>query len=155
MRSIAVTLGALGLALAGVAVTSFAPAQQDEFLPAEKAYFYEVGVQGDRVLVSWIAMPGYYLYRKRLGLESATPQVKLGQADFPQGETHHDEYFGDQEIYRGTATIAVPFEVTGPPPAKFTLKLKWQGCADAGLCYPPTTWTTTVSLPDKERRGMQ
>ncbi len=122
-------------------------ARDTDFLPAEKAYQYEVSAKDNRLMVSWIITPGYYLARSRMGFESATPGVTLGKAVFPQGEMHRDEYFGDGEIYRGTATFEVPYRVNGAAPAEITLKLKWQGCADAGLCYPPTTWKTQVKLP--------
>ncbi len=64
----------------------------------------------------------------------------------PKGENHHDEYFGDQEVYRQSvdATFSVP-----PSDAKTVeVKVTYQGCADAGLCYPPETKTLSISLED-------
>lgn len=118
----------------------------DDFLPPEQAFKYQLSTKGDQLLVRWTITPGYYLYRKRLGFESATPGVTFGTAQFPQGLQHTDEYFGAQEIYRDSALIKVPFTVGGVRPAQLALKLKWQGCADAGLCYPPSTWDAIVSL---------
>ena len=64
----------------------------------------------------------------------------------PKGENHYDEYFGEQEVFRQSvdATFSVP-----PSDAKSVeVKVTYQGCADAGLCYPPMTKTLTVSLED-------
>jgi thiol:disulfide interchange protein DsbD len=134
------------IALLG-AVLGFVTARADDFLPPEQAFKYAVNASAQELQVTWTITPGYYLYLKRLGFESATPAVTLGSPRYPKGLPHKDEYFGEQEIYRNTATIPVPFTVSGARPERFVLKLKWQGCADAGLCYPPTTWETNVSLP--------
>src|SRR6185436_18728697 len=73
--------------------------------------------------------------------------VQLGTPAWPKGEDHTDEYFGTQEIYRKAMEVAVPFTVTGDRPSKLALDLKLQGCADAGLCFPPQTWKTEVIVP--------
>ncbi len=115
----------------------------EEFLPPQAAYKYTAKVaQGDLVVKFEIA-PGYYLYKGRLGFESATPGVTIRPPDLPVGEDHEDEYFGKQVIYRGAMTVAARLQFDGPP-RPFDLTLKLQGCADAGLCYPPQRWTTRV-----------
>jgi len=124
----------------------------DDFLPPTEAYKYDARVVGDQLVVRYAVHEGYYLYRDKLAFESATPGVTLDTPEFPVGIDHEDDYFGRQVIYRGTVTI--PMTVTyGAGPAPFELKLKWQGCADAGLCYPPTTWTTTVAAPAAATAG--
>jgi thiol:disulfide interchange protein DsbD len=120
---------------------------KDDFLPPEQAYQYSARVAGDQLIVSWRIEPGYYLYKKKLGIASAASTVQLGEPAWPKGENHHDDYFGDQEIYRGTVDIGVPITVPGVRPATLPVELKLQGCADAGLCYPPLTWKTDVALP--------
>jgi len=118
----------------------------DDFLPIKQAYKPSATMAGLELEVSYEIAPGYYLYQKRLAFESATPGVTLGSPSFPRGEDHEDEYFGNQVIYRHNVTV--PMRVTYAGPARdFDVKLKLQGCADAGLCYPPTTWTTHVTAP--------
>lgn len=119
---------------------------KDDFLPPEKAYRYSTKVEGDRLIVTWKIEKGYYLYKKKLGIASSMSSVQLGTPEWPKGESHKDEYFGEQEIYRGTVDIPVPIIVSGPRPAKLAVELKLQGCADAGLCYPPLTWKTEANL---------
>jgi thiol:disulfide interchange protein DsbD len=136
---------ALAIALlAPLALTSARAA--DDFLPPTEAYKYEARVTGDQLIVRYTVHEGYYLYRDKLSFESATPGVTLGAPAFPVGLDHEDDYFGRQVIYRGTVTIPMTVSYAAGP-APLELKLKWQGCADAGLCYPPTTWTTSVAAP--------
>jgi thioredoxin:protein disulfide reductase len=126
------------------------PAQlwaKDDFLPPEQAYRYSTRVQGDQLIVTWNIEPGYYLYKKRLGIASAMSTVQLGEPRWPKGESHTDEYFGAQEIYRGTVEVPAAITVHGGRPSKLAVELKLQGCADAGLCYPPLKWKTEVALP--------
>src|SRR5690606_12095328 len=74
-----------------------------------------------------------------------------GEPAWPRGEDHEDEFFGRQEIYRGSIDVPVPVLATGTRPRILPIELKLQGCADAGLCYPPMRWKTKVTLPSAER----
>ena len=121
--------------------------QQNEFLPPERAYRYTTRVEGERLIVTWRIEPGYYLYKSKMGIASDSPQVRLGDPAWPKGEEHSDEYFGTQEIYRGTVQVPVPIQAQDARPSTLALQLKLQGCADAGLCYPPLRWKTDVGLP--------
>jgi thiol:disulfide interchange protein DsbD len=144
LRITALTLASLYLGLA--------QAEGDDFLPPEQAFQYAAHANAGAIVVDYNIHEGYYLYRKRMGFATTTPGVSLGTAEFPAGQNHHDDYFGDQEIYRGAATIRVPFTASGPVTA-IDLVLKLQGCADAGLCYPPQNWTTQVTLPASAANG--
>jgi thiol:disulfide interchange protein DsbD len=124
---------------------------KDEFLPIEQAFSYLASSDGRCVTVQWNVAPGYYLYKSRMGLESGTPGVTLGAARYPKGETHEDEYFGAQEIFRDDFTITAPIVLGPNAPDQLTVKLKLQGCADQGLCYPPTVWTKKIDLPRPQK----
>jgi thiol:disulfide interchange protein DsbD len=125
----------------------------DEFLPPEQAFRYSVESDGTRVVVRWDVEPGYYLYRKRMGVATSSTDATLGEPVYPRGEIHTDEYFGEQEIFRGKFDVVVPLaRVAGHAASAgasfdLPLALKLQGCADAGLCYPPTTWDASVTVP--------
>jgi thiol:disulfide interchange protein DsbD len=130
-----------------LALLGFSAAQAaDEFLPATEAFQYETRASETGLTVQYRVHPGYYLYRDRLAFDTTTPGVTLGPPQFPDGEDHEDEYFGRQVIYRDTVDVPVPVRFDGAP-RDFELRLKLQGCADAGLCYPPLTWTTSVAAP--------
>lgn len=111
--------------------------KQETFLPVDQAFSLRVERPASGgVVLRWDIAPGYYLYQERLrfgGLAAGNePQL-------PPGEPYHDEYFGDSQVYRNS------LEVTLAEPGLATLELGWQGCADAGLCYPPQTRTVDLS----------
>lgn len=137
--------GALALACA-LLVSAVAIAKGD-FLPPQQAYKYSVRAADDQIVVTWTIEPGYYLYKNKMSVASALSSVQLGEPKWPRGEDHEDDYFGRQEIYRGAVEIPVPVIAATTRPPKLPIELKLQGCADAGLCYPPLTWKTEVSLP--------
>jgi thiol:disulfide interchange protein len=90
----------------------------------------------DALTVSWDIAPGYYLYRKRLRFEAVTPQgAKLEAAQLPKGEMVDDAHEGHAEIYRGALQAALHWRKHAPPPQQ--LRVSYQGCAEAGVCYPP------------------
>jgi thiol:disulfide interchange protein DsbD len=134
------------LGLATLLAGSHALAIGDEdFLPPEQAFKYTVSADEKNVTVEWQATQGYYLYKKRLGLSAASPGVTVGESVYPKGEIHKDDYFGEQEVFRGAFKVTAP--LTGAKPGDtVALKLKWQGCADAGLCYPPSVWDASVKV---------
>jgi thioredoxin:protein disulfide reductase len=118
---------------------------EDDFLPPDQAFRYTTSSDGREIVVRWTVQPGYYLYLKRMGLESADAGVTVGTPVYPKGELHNDEFFGEQIVFRGDFEVRAP--VTLPAgTSRFNLDLKLQGCADAGLCYPPTTWQTSVDV---------
>ncbi len=133
-------------ALLAVGLAVPAVAQDEEPLRPEDAYRYVVSDTGDALEIDWAVEAGYYLYKNKLGFESATDGIVLGQPVLPRGLDHEDEFFGKQEIYRDNFYVTVPYTVSGERPETLELKVKSQGCADMGLCYPPQTWPETVKL---------
>jgi thiol:disulfide interchange protein DsbD len=120
---------------------------EDQFLPVDQAFVFTAIADGsDRVLLDWQVAPGYYLYRHRTSAKTATPGFALGEIAMPAGKKKNDEFFGDVEVYYGILTATVP--VTRPAGASaFEIEVTYQGCADAGLCYPPVTKTVAIELP--------
>ncbi|MCC5793949.1 MAG: protein-disulfide reductase DsbD [Chromatiales bacterium] len=120
---------------------------QPEVLRPEAAFRFTAEPAGDAVLLRWTIEPEHYMYRDRMGLESRSPSVRLGEPELSPGIPYEDEWFGKMEIYRDTAQVRVP--VLERPDGSFRLELTVlsQGCADIGLCYPPQRWDTSVSMP--------
>jgi thioredoxin:protein disulfide reductase len=123
-------------------------AAADEFLPPEEAFRYRLDSDGEQLRIHWTIAPGYYLYKSRMGVASSLSSVQLGPPSYPRGEMHTDDYFGEQEIFRDGLTITAPIITHSGAARLLAVELKWQGCADAGLCYPPTVWNAQVELPD-------
>ena len=120
-----------------------AAAAEDQFLEPEKAFRFSARAADDRhVEVLFQITPGYYMYRERFSVSAA--QATLGAVGLPPGKVKYDETFQkDVETYRGELRVRVPVDKA---PASFVLNVVSQGCADAGLCYPPMTSAATVSL---------
>jgi thiol:disulfide interchange protein DsbD len=124
------------------------PASGDEFLDPDVAFRLAVTPEGpDGVRLRWFIAPHYYLYRDRIKLATTTPGVTLGKADFPPGITKTDEYFGEQVIYHDELLAHVPLAHAAGGVQPLALAVTYQGCAEAGLCYPPTTKTFNINLP--------
>ena len=107
---------------------------------------YTTRADAERVYVSFAVLDGYYLYRTRFGFGSKTDGVSIGAAAFPKGEIHSDEYFGEQEIYRGKFEVAIPYRRTGNA-TQARSAAEAAGLRDGGLCYLPQDWTAAVALP--------
>ena len=139
-------IGAFALLLS-IALPAAAAIDEDELLPVDQAYVLSAEAAGaDAVSVRWKIADGYYLYRHRISLEATGPAgVRSGAMQLPKGKPHEDEFFGKTEIYRSQLAATLP-RIVGSG-GQVTLKIKYQGCADAGLCYPPQTRTLSVSLP--------
>ncbi|WP_419761639.1 protein-disulfide reductase DsbD [Achromobacter pulmonis] len=126
------------LAMAMLWLAWNAPARAEaEFLEPEKAFvFSAVMVAPDTVELRFRVAPGYYMYRERFGISiSPLGAATLGEPVYPKGDVKYDPTFEkDMEVYHQDVAIRVPVTPGGQP---FTLTLTGQGCADAGLCYPP------------------
>ena len=100
----------------------------------------------DRIELRWKIAPGYYLYRHRTKVDVLGTGFQAGALQIPDGKKHHDEFFGDVETYRGELKVTLPGKAAAGTDA-LALRVKYQGCADVGVCYPPQTRTLTVRLP--------
>ena len=137
------TAGATGIdALLGPAKSN-----ADDFLPPDQAFRFDALAEGpDQVRLNWEIADGYYLYRARIKVKSASTSAQLGTPQFPPGQVKTDEYFGKQEVYHHELVATVPIARASAGALDLPLEVTYQGCADAGLCYPPQTKTLTVRL---------
>ena len=119
----------------------------DEFLLPDQAFVISAqSSDGKSVRFNWDIADGYYLYQSKFRFLSDTPDVEFGNVVLPDGMTKNDPIFGEVQIYRDQVTIEVPLTATPPGAEILTLKARSQGCADAGICYPPHTQTVLVAL---------
>jgi thiol:disulfide interchange protein DsbD len=120
----------------------------DEFLPPDEAFRFDAIPDGpDHVRLIWQIADGYYLYRTRVKAATTSDKAQLGALEMPTGETKSDEYFGKQEIYHHELVAGVPVARASAAELALPLQVTYQGCATAGLCYPPITKEVMVSLP--------
>jgi thiol:disulfide interchange protein DsbD len=102
--------------------------------------------RADEIRLSWQTADGYYLYRDKISVRSGDPSVTLGTPRLPEGTPKSDEFFGATTVYYGPTDVVIP--VSRPPDlSRFEVAVTFQGCADAGLCYPPTIRTLAFDPP--------
>jgi thioredoxin:protein disulfide reductase len=118
-----------------------------DLLPAEQAFRFSARALDERTLEARFAIAdGYYLYRDKLQFAVMPEGASLGSADLPRGKIKTDEFFGKVETYRGTVVVKLP--LTGATAGQsVVLTADSQGCADVGVCYPPTRQKVSLALP--------
>jgi len=139
---------ALGVIAAAAQAAGFdLPAAEPKLLPPEQAFHFSArALDASTLEARFDVADGYYLYRDKLHfvLEKAPPS--LGSAMLPTAQRKHDPFFGDVEIYRGAVTIKLPIAGAAPRDA-LVLVADSQGCADVGVCYPPTRQQVRLVVP--------
>jgi thiol:disulfide interchange protein DsbD len=121
-----------------------APAQ--ELLdPALAFKFSAQALDAGTLEVRYQIAKGYYMYRDKFKFAVEPGSVKLGEAQFPKGDVHNDEFFGKVETYRKEVRIRLPF--AGDAAAtRLNLSVTSQGCADVGVCYVPQVQTAQIAI---------
>ena len=126
-----------------------------EFLDPDVAYQLRTEAEGaDTIVAHWQIADGYYLYRARFRFILAEgSDVVLGSPVLPAGKIKVDEYFGKMEVYYHEVLARVPVERSAGGATTIALDVVYQGCADAGLCYPPITKRVNLNLPVSHQTG--
>lgn len=111
---------------------------QQTFLPVDQAFVFDFDQQGSTLFVGWDIAPDYYLYKKKIEIIAKGANIKVGNAG--TGEIIEDEFFGKTEVFfNSVSVISKLSNVTEGA----VVKVRYQGCAKAGLCYPPEV----ISIP--------
>ncbi|TWI10337.1 protein-disulfide reductase DsbD domain-containing protein [Aerolutibacter ruishenii] len=127
---------------------SAAAATPDQLPPVDEVFVLSAqAADAGRISVQWKIADGYYLYRHRTAVQ-ADAGFSAGALQLPKGKAYRDEFFGDVETYRGSLLATLPGTANAD---RTTLTIKYQGCADVGICYPPQTRRITVALPAAQK----
>ena len=141
---------ASGLATLGSLNKSLGLPEQEEFLKADQAFAFSAEViDGNTILAHWDIADDYYLYRDKFkfSVEDGAG-VTLGNVLYPPiSKVIDDEVFGEMPVYYGEAAIKIELNRAVTSPVDMVLRANYQGCADAGFCYPPESQTMGLSLP--------
>jgi thiol:disulfide interchange protein DsbD len=116
-----------------------ADTNENDFLPPDVAFQVGSRIDGNLIRVRWVIADGYYLYRKRMEVIAESPDLMLSKPSFPQGKMKTDPYLGTQEIFTQQVEGTVVFARSDFGAHPLQIKVTYQGCAEAGLCYPPIT----------------
>ncbi len=113
---------------------------RSNFVPADQAFAFDFQQSQHEINLTWQIKEGYYLYRKQIKLSAA--DAAFLEPSLPSGEWHDDEFYGKSEIYRQQLTVPVTLTQAAKGA---TLTVTWQGCAEAGFCYPPESKVVPLS----------
>ena len=114
-----------------------------DLLGPEEAFRISVQlIEPGLIEVRYRIAEGYYLYRDKFSFGMQPGPERLQRPKLPRGVVHQDEFFGTVETYRGEIVLRLPLST--PLRAGATLKAVSQGCADAGICYPPQTHSVDI-----------
>ncbi|HET8943110.1 MAG TPA: protein-disulfide reductase DsbD [Rudaea sp.] len=140
----------LALLFASLGIVGIAHADdQDNLLPVEQAFQVSAkAIDRTSVGLDFKIAPDYYLYRGRIKTKAADANTTLGELKLPFGESKHDEFLGDVEVYHHdfTATQGV---TAAAGSNEVALQLSYQGChqVDPKICFPPQKTVLHVALP--------
>ncbi|HDL7427346.1 TPA: protein-disulfide reductase DsbD [Yersinia enterocolitica] len=113
---------------------------QSRFIPVDQAFAFDFRQQGDQLALSWQIHPDYYLYRQQIKI--VPNNATLGAFTLPEGIAHHDEFYGEVAIFKQQLTLKIPITQAGE---QASVSVTYQGCAEAGFCYPPETRVVPLS----------
>ncbi len=114
---------------------------QHSFLPVDQAFVFDFDQQGSTLFVGWDIAPDYYLYKKKIEVIAKGANIQVG--DSGSGEIIEDEFFGKTEVFFNTASVVSKLSnITEGA----VVKVRYQGCAKAGLCYPPEVISIPLSV---------
>lgn len=133
-------LASLWLPLSGLAQNALSTytQQQTQFLPVDEAYRLTLVADSDQqLMLQWLIAPEYYLYHHAFKAQASDVNGNISiDLAIPDGLAKTDEFFGDVEVYYDAVEAMVTL---GKTTELAQIKVTYQGCADAGLCYPPET----------------
>lgn len=117
-----------------------------EFLSVDEAFKPELNVYDKQLSIDWHIADGYYLYRPQIEVKIAPDQgLSAGHLTLPPGQEKQDQYLGLTRVFTQQVSAQLPLNGS-PTQDQLAVTLRYQGCAEAGLCYPPRTRTFNVDL---------
>lgn len=142
-------------ALAGVSsanVNALLGSDTQQFLPVEEAFQLEAEIVNNTLLLHFLVTPEHYLYKDRFSFSNHESSTLLGEPLFPEGKQKYDINFEqNMEVFPENVTVRIPVKSTESEPQ---FQIRFQGCADAGLCYPPQTLNISARNPNVTSAGL-
>ncbi len=112
---------------------------ETDFLPPDVAFRAGARLDGGTLRVRWVIADGYYLYRAKMSVAAESPDLVVSGITLPPGTVKTDPYLGTQEIYTQQVEGTVSYRRLDYGAHPLQITVTYQGCAEAGLCYPPIT----------------
>jgi len=120
-------------------------ADESDLLPVDQAFAVSTDGSTQAALkIRFAIADGYYLYRHRFAVAAVDKSQSLPALSIPDGTKKVDEFFGAVETYR--QSVELNQALTGVTADSIDIELRFQGCADIGICYPPQKRQLTIAL---------
>lgn len=149
-------LGIIATWLLATFASSASAVNEADLLPVDQAFVLSTSANArDSVQVQFQIADGYYLYRHRLAIAVVGGTPALAPFHAPDGAKKHDEFFGDVETYHHALDVTQPLPVLPADQNTVRLEIRYQGCADVGVCYPPQKREVLLELPADANPGAQ
>ena len=121
-----------------------------DFLPPEKAFRVEATwlENSNQVELEFLPTKGYYIYQESLKFQAGTQADKLSniRPSLPSGVVKFDETFQKKlQVYKEPFLVFLDVKPADGKPIHAAVTL--QGCAEAGICYPPMTLKFLLAGP--------
>jgi thiol:disulfide interchange protein len=124
-----------------------AAVNEEDLLPVDEAFELSAKETALRTVeFSWKIAPGYYLYRHPMRVSSADSAFKTNTLQLPEGKEKTDPFFGKVQTYR-EKVVATQTGAIASGVKELSFEVKYQGCADIGVCYPPQKRIVRVAMP--------
>jgi thiol:disulfide interchange protein DsbD len=127
---------------------------ETDFLPPDVAFRVGARIDGNLLRVRWVIADGYYLYRQKISVAAESPDLVLGEVNLARGTAKTDPFLGINEVFTQQVEATVPYRRLDFGAHPMQIKVTYQGCAEAGLCYPaiskvlnPTGSASLVQTP--------
>ena len=113
--------------------------KKNDFLSVDKAFKFKIYSFKDlkQLDIQFNIAPGYYLYKSKINV-IIDPILDFDLIK-DKGKIKEDEFFGKQEVFYGATTLKIIPKVELSK--NYKVILKYQGCSEKGLCYPPVSKT--------------
>lgn len=138
-----VMLSLLGLAGPGAVAKPWwmrgIDSNETDFLPPDVAFRAGARIDGSVLRVRWVIADGYYLYREKISVAAESPDLVISGISLPRGVVKTDPYLGTQEIFTQEVEGTMAYRRLDYGAHPLQIKVTYQGCAEAGLCYLPIT----------------
>ena len=121
--------------------------EEPEFLHPDEAFRLSVAADGQgRALARFEIAEGYYLYRDKISFEAPGDTVSY---TLPEGREKEDPLFGRVQVYHLEALVPL----AGLAGTSAVITARYQGCAEAGVCYPMQTKMLPVAWDGQPAGG--
>ena len=140
----------VGTAATGSLLSAFGNKPSELDIPDPEDAFMLSGsaLSPEELVVRFDILSCCYLYQERMSVKALDENVVLGTPSFTEGKVYEDAFFGKTIVHRNNVKISVPVVDKPVESGSISLLVGYQGCSDAGVCYPPQEKTLIVGLGD-------